>query len=62
MLGVSASTSKQEIPSGPGPPVRHITRYTPDDPAPLIKAYKERRININTSEEITMVTFDPFKK
>lgn len=36
--GVPFSSTRQEMPLGPGPPVRHMTTYTSASPPPLMKA------------------------
>lgn len=36
--GVPFSSTRQEMPLGPGPPVRHMTTYTSVSPPPLMKA------------------------
>ncbi len=37
-VALTFSTRKAEMPLGPGPPVRAITRYTSEAPPPLMKA------------------------
>lgn len=36
--GIPFSSTRQEMPLGPGPPVRHMTTYTSVSPPPLMKA------------------------
>lgn len=39
--GAPFSTTRQEMPLGPFPPVRHITMYTSVSPPPLMKAWSK---------------------